>query len=139
MAQKALIVFSQFGFSFPPTERRSSEPCREDDEDFAFSFLFQFSPPPIRPVGKTLQQKCWPTLVTDGSGGGTSGRTMAFCLDSPGSNQGTELGFFQCIISANLGVGLFLIACNRTVHTQDLTRKLAKPSAKTEANIETYR
>ena len=28
-------------------------------------------------------------------GGGTSGRAMAFCLDRPGSDPGTELSFFQ--------------------------------------------
>ena len=56
----------------------------------------------------------------DGSGGGTSDRAMAFCLGRPGLNPGTDLGFFQFRIVVNLfslGVGLFLIMCNRTVHT----------------------
>ena len=55
-----------------------------------------------------------------GSGGGTSGRAMAFCLGRPGSNPGSEFGFFQFRIAVNLfslGVGLFLITCNKTVHT----------------------
>ena len=30
-----------------------------------------------------------------GSGGGTSGRGMAFCLGRPGSNPGTDFGFFS--------------------------------------------
>ena len=30
-----------------------------------------------------------------GSGGGTSGGAMAFCLGRPGSNPGTDLGFVQ--------------------------------------------
>ena len=32
---------------------------------------------------------------TDGSGGGTSGRAMAFCLGRPGSNPGLDFGFFS--------------------------------------------
>ena len=55
-----------------------------------------------------------------GSGGGTSGRAMAFCLGRPGLNPGLDLGFFQFRIALNLfslGVGLFLIAYNRMVHT----------------------
>ena len=31
---------------------------------------------------------------TQGSGGGTSGRAMAFCLGKLGSNPGSDLGFF---------------------------------------------
>ena len=30
-----------------------------------------------------------------GSGGGTSGRAMAFCLGRPGSYPGSDFGFFQ--------------------------------------------
>ena len=55
-----------------------------------------------------------------GSGGGTSGRAVAFCLGRPGSNPRSDFGFFQFRIAVNLlllGVGLFLITCNRTVHT----------------------
>ena len=55
-----------------------------------------------------------------GRGGGTSGRAMAFSLGRPGSNPGLDFGFFQFRIAVNLfslGVGLFLITCNRTVHT----------------------
>ena len=55
-----------------------------------------------------------------GSGGGTSGRAMAFCLAKPGSNPRTDLGFFQFRISVNLlllGVQLFLIMFNRMMHT----------------------
>ena len=37
-----------------------------------------------------------------GSGGGTSGRVMAFCLGRLGSNPGTDLGFFQFRIAVNL-------------------------------------
>ena len=40
---------------------------------------------------------------------------MAFC-----SNPGSEFGFYQLRNAVNLfslGVGLFLITCNRTVHT----------------------
>ena len=58
--------------------------------------------------------------IVVGSGGGTSGRAMAFCLDRPGLNPGLDFGFFQFRIAVNLfslGVGLFLITCNRTVHT----------------------
>ena len=50
-----------------------------------------------------------------GSGCRTSGRAMAFCLGRPGSNPGTDLGFFQFRIVVNLfslGVSLFLITCN---------------------------
>ena len=56
-----------------------------------------------------------------GSGGGTSGRTMAFCLGRLGSNPRSDFGFyFQFRIAVklfSLGVRLFLITCNRTVHT----------------------
>ena len=58
--------------------------------------------------------------INRGSGGGTSGRAMAFCLGRPGSNPGLDFGFFQFKIAVNLfslGVGLFLIRCNRTVHS----------------------
>ena len=54
------------------------------------------------------------------SGGGTSGRAVAFCLGRPGSNPGTDFGFFQFRIAVNLislGVGLFLITCNRMLST----------------------
>ena len=54
-----------------------------------------------------------------GSGGGTSGRAMSFCLGRPGSNPGMDLGFFQLRIAVNLfslGFVLFLITCNRTFH-----------------------
>ena len=78
--------------------------------------------------------KSWPnlTLTSDStnshfnltnncrSGGGTSGRPMAFCLGRLGSNPAADLGFFQFRIAVNLfslGVRLFLIASNRTVHT----------------------
>ena len=53
-----------------------------------------------------------------GSGGGSSGRAMAFCLGRPGLNPGTDSGFFKLIISLNLfslGVGLFQMMCNRTM------------------------
>ena len=49
-----------------------------------------------------------------------SGRAMAFCPGRPGLNPGLDFGFFQFRIAVNLfslGVGLFLITCNRTVHT----------------------
>ena len=55
-----------------------------------------------------------------GSGGGTSDRAMAFSLARLGLNPGTDLGFFQFRIALNLfmlGVGFFLIMCNRMVHT----------------------
>ena len=55
-----------------------------------------------------------------GSGGGTSGRAMTFCLDRPGSNPGTDLGFYSSENVVNLfslGAGLFLMTCYRTVHT----------------------
>ena len=55
-----------------------------------------------------------------GSGGGTSGRAMVFCLGRPGSYPRMDLGFFQLRIAGNpfsLGVGLFLIVRNRTMHT----------------------
>ena len=45
---------------------------------------------------------------------------MAFCLGRLGLNPGLDFGFFQFRIAVNLfslGVGLFLISCNRTVHT----------------------
>ena len=46
---------------------------------------------------------------------------MAFCLGWPGSNPGTDLGFFHSRIVVilflfSLGVGLFLIVINRAVH-----------------------
>ena len=34
-------------------------------------------------------------LFEGGSGGGTSGRAMAFCLGRQGSNPGMDLGFFH--------------------------------------------
>ena len=37
-----------------------------------------------------------------GSGGGTSGRGMAFCLGRPGSNPRVDFGFFQFRIAVNL-------------------------------------
>ena len=55
-----------------------------------------------------------------GSGGGTSGRAMSFCMGRPGLNPGLDFGFFQFRIAVNLsslGVGLFLITYNRTVRT----------------------
>ena len=55
-------------------------------------------------------------VIRLGSGGGA----MAFCLGRPGSNPGLEFGFFQFRIAVNLfslSVGLFLITCNRTMHT----------------------
>ena len=58
--------------------------------------------------------------LTTGSGGGTSGRVVAFCLGRPGSNPRSDFGFFQFRIAVNLfslGVGLFLITYNRMVHT----------------------
>ena len=54
------------------------------------------------------------------SGGGTSGRVLAFCLSRPGSYSATDLGFLHVRTAVNLlslGIGLFLITCNRTVHT----------------------
>ena len=45
-----------------------------------------------------------------GSGGGTSGRAMAFCPGRPGSDPRSDFGFFQFRIAVNLyslGVGLF--------------------------------
>ena len=54
-----------------------------------------------------------------GSGGGTSGRVMAFCLGRLDSNPGMGLGFFQFRIAVNLfslSVRRFLITRNRTVH-----------------------
>ena len=58
--------------------------------------------------------------VPIGSGGGTSGRVMTFCLGRLGSNPRMELGFFKVQNSSqffSLGVGLFLMKCNSTVHT----------------------
>ena len=55
----------------------------------------------------------------DGSGGGTSGRAMAFCLSRPGLNPGLDFGFFLFRIAVNLfslGVKLFLIMNKRPVH-----------------------
>ena len=34
------------------------------------------------------------SVVLSGSGGGTSGRAMAFCLGRLGSNPGLDFGFF---------------------------------------------
>ena len=45
---------------------------------------------------------------------------MAFCLGKLGLNPGMDLGFLQSRTAVNLfsqDVGLFLITCNRTVHT----------------------
>ena len=59
-------------------------------------------------------------VILLGSGGGTSGRAMAFSLGRPGSNPRSDFGFFQFRTAVNLfslGVGLFLITCNRMVHT----------------------
>ena len=42
-----------------------------------------------------------------------------FCLGRPGSNPGSDFDFFQFRIAVDLfslGVGLFLIMCNRMVH-----------------------
>ena len=58
-------------------------------------------------------------LATVGSGGGTSGRVMTFCLGRPGSNPGSDFGFFQFRNADNLfslGVGLFLMTCYRMMH-----------------------
>ena len=47
-----------------------------------------------------------------GSGGGTSGRAMAFCLGRPGSNPGLDFCFFQFRVAVNLfslSVWLFLL------------------------------
>ena len=58
-----------------------------------------------------------PPINSRGSGGGTSGRALAFCLDRLGSNPGTDFGFFQVRIAVNLfslGAVLFLIRSNRT-------------------------
>ena len=55
-----------------------------------------------------------------GSGGGTRGRAIVFCLGRPGLNPGMDLGFFQFRTAANLfslGVGLFIIMCYRMMHT----------------------
>ena len=52
------------------------------------------------------------TFVIKGSGGGTSGRAIAFCLGRLGSNPGSDFGFFQFRIAVHLfspGVGLFLL------------------------------
>ena len=60
------------------------------------------------------------SVVLSGSGGGTGGRAMAFCLGRLGSNPGLDFGFFQFRIAVNLfslGVGLFLLTYNRMVHT----------------------
>ena len=67
--------------------------------------------------GSLFRLRC---SVAIGGGGGTSGRAMAFCLGRRGLNPGLDFGFFQFRIAANLfsqGVGLFLITCNRMVHT----------------------
>ena len=47
--------------------------------------------------------------------GGTNGRAMAFCLGRPGLNPVKNLDFFSSKLS--LGVGFFLITCNRKVRT----------------------
>ena len=60
------------------------------------------------------------SLTLLGTDGGISGKVTAFCPGCPGSNPTMDLGFFQFRIAVNLfwlGVGLFLITCNRTVHT----------------------
>ena len=60
-----------------------------------------------------------PTDCKVGSGGGTSGRAMAFCLSGPGSNsRWTWLFQFRiavCLFS--LGVWLSLRMSNRIMHT----------------------
>ena len=59
-------------------------------------------------------------LLINGSGSGTSGRATEFGLGRLGLNPRTDLGFFQFRSAVNLlslGVGLFLLTCNRTVHT----------------------
>ena len=59
-------------------------------------------------------------VIVNGSGGGTSGRAMAFCLGQQGWNPGSDFSFFQFRIAVNLsslGVGLLLLTVHRTVHT----------------------
>ena len=48
-----------------------------------------------------------------GSGGGASGRAMAFCPSEPGLNPGTDLAFFGNATLFSLGVGQYL---KRTGH-----------------------
>ena len=55
-----------------------------------------------------------------GSGGGASGRAMAFCPSRPGLNPGKDFGFFSSELQS-IGVGLFLIPCNRMLHTPSST------------------
>ena len=59
-------------------------------------------------------------VASFGSGGGTRGRAMAYCLSRPSLNPRMDLGFFSvqnCHKLFSLGVGLFQITCNGTVHT----------------------
>ena len=49
-----------------------------------------------------LTAECFPTIgayirgeMSHGSGGGTSGRAMAFCLGRSGSNPGRDFGLFS--------------------------------------------
>ena len=55
---------------------------------------------------------------TMGSGGGASGRAMAFCPYRPGSNLGTDSAFLaqNCCLSILTGRWLSLRTCYRTVH-----------------------
>ena len=65
-------------------------------------------------------ERCVITWYVYGSGSGTSGGAMAFCLGRPGSNPRSDFGFFQFRIADNLcslGVVLFLKTCNRMVYT----------------------
>ena len=42
-----------------------------------------------------METKKYLLIGLRGSGGGTSGRAMAFCLGRPGSNPGSDFGFFS--------------------------------------------
>ena len=74
----------------------------------------------LRQVASELQKPILLSCSRVSGGGVTSGRAITFCMGRPGYNPGMDLGFFQFRIAVNLfslGVGLFLIKCNRTVHT----------------------
>ena len=72
-----------------------------------------------------------------------SGRAMVFYLGRLGSNPRTDLGFFLFGITVNLfllGVGLFLIMCNRTMpklilEQGSLASKIKFKKKKTERNF----
>ena len=85
-----------------------------------FPVCFGFTTVNWRPLDAVIPFWKDYSMFRGGSGGGTSGRAMAFCLSRPGSNPMTDFKNFQFRIADNLfslSVGIFQIMCNRTVHT----------------------